>query len=711
MTAALHRLRPRAPGLRAAVAGAAAAFAEANQDRRALWLPVLFGTGIGFYFALPAEPAPWIAAAPVVAGILLALSFRRRPHVFAIAISLMAVAAGFGAANLRALAVEAPVLERRIGPVWIEARILRVETGEKGVRLLVSDIGGERLSRISIPERARVTVRTVPEPLHAGQRVRLLAVLQPPPEPSIPGGYDFARKAWFERVGAVGYALGAARLMDDALEGGLDGRLSRLREALTRRIVEAAGPALGPTAAALMTGERRAISEETLADMRDSGLAHLLAISGLHIGLLTGLLFFGVRFLLAAVEPVALRWPVKKIAAVAALAGAFAYLLISGATVPTQRAFVMTAIVLFAVMIDRTAISMRLVAIAAVAVLAIAPESLLEAGFQMSFAAVVALVAVYEVCAPRLASLRRDGGLPGGRIGAYIAATLLTSLVAGLATAPFAAYHFNRLALLGLGANMIAVPLMAVWIMPWAIVSFLLMPLGLEEIGLVPMGWGIEAVLGVASFVADLPGAAALVPEIPALGLVLIVSGGLWLCLWRGMGRMAGAVPVVAGIATAALLAPPDLVIGKDGALVAVRTGDGATTLSAASGKSFERDLWLRRLAVREASPWPDAGLGPSGAIGCDGAGCIVRLSNGRTVALIRDAAAAEDCGRADYAVLLTRLPRRLCRGAQVVVDGYGLWRDGAHSVRFTDDGPVVDTVQAHRGDRPWSRSPATRSR
>ena len=711
MTAALHRSRSWAPGLRAALAGAAAEFAESNQGRRALWLPVLFGAGIGVYFALPGEPAPWIAAVLAGSGILLTLVFRRRPRFLAVAVCLLAVASGFGAANLRTLAVEAPVLERRIGPVWIEARILRVEAGEKGVRLLVTDIGGERLSRVSVPERARVTVRTVPAPLHSGQRVRLLAVLQPPPEPSIPGGYDFARKAFFERVGAVGYALGAARPVADAVEGGLDGRLSRLREALTRRIVQAAGPALGPTAAALMTGERRAISEETLADMRDSGLAHLLAISGLHIGLLTGLLFFAVRFLLAAVEPVALRWPVKKIAAVAALAGAFAYLLISGATVPTQRAFVMTAIVLFAVLIDRTAISMRLVAIAAMAVLAIAPESLLEAGFQMSFAAVVALVAAYEVCAPRLAALRRDGGLPGGRIGAFVAATLLTSLVAGLATAPFAAYHFNRLALLGLGPNMIAVPLMAVWIMPWAIVSFLLMPFGLEEIGLVPMGWGIEAVLGVASFVADLPGAAALVPEIPATGLVLIAGGGLWLCLWRGRVRTAGVVSIFFGIATAALVTPPDLVIGRDGALVAVRKADGAMALTDARGKSFERDLWLRRLAVREASAWPDAGLGPSGAIGCDGAGCIVRLGGGRTVALIREAAAAEDCGRADYAVLLTRLPRRLCRGAEVVVDGYVLWRDGAHAVRFTEDGPVVDTVRAHRCDRPWSRSPVTRSR
>jgi competence protein ComEC len=711
MTAALHRSHGRLAGLRTALSAGLDAFAEANQERRALWLTVLFGAGIGLYFALPAEPDPRIAAGLVAAAIGLAVLVRKRSRPFAACLCLVAAAAGFGAANLRTVSVAAPVLERRVGPVWIEGRILRAETGEAGVRLLLTGIASERLRPGTVPDRVRITVRTVPEPLHSGQRVRVLAVLQPPPEPSIPGGYDFARKAWFERVGGVGFALGAARPQDEAMGGGLAGRLSRLREDLTRRIVEAAGPAVGPTAAALMTGERRAIPEETLADMRDSGLAHLLAISGLHIGLLTGLLFFGVRFALAAIEPVALRWPIKKIAAVAALGGAFAYLLISGATVPTQRAFVMTAIVLFAVLIDRTAISMRLVAIAAAVVLAVAPESLLEAGFQMSFAAVVALVAVYEVAAPRLAALRRDAGLPGGRVGAFVAATLLTSLVAGLATAPYAAYHFNRLALLGLAANMIAVPLMAAWIMPWAIVSFLLMPFGLEEVGLVPMGWGIEAVLAVASYVAALPGAAALVPPLPTAGLVLITVGGLWLCLWRARARLAGVFLLLAGSASVALVPPPDLVIGGDGELVAVRRTDGAVAINEARGKAFERDLWLRRLAVRGPADWPDAGLGPSGTIGCDGAGCIVRLGTGRTVALVRDTAAAEDCSRADYAVLLTRMPRRLCRGAEVVVDSYRLWRDGAHAVRFAPDGPVVDTVRAHRGDRPWSRSPARRSR
>ena len=217
--------------------------------------------------------------------------------------------------------------------------------------------------------------------------------------------------------------------------------------------------------------------------MRDSGLAHLLAISGLHIGLVAGLIFFLVRLALACVEPIALRYPIKKIAAGVAVTGAFGYLVISGATLPTQRAFVMVSIVMAAVMLDRTAISLRLVALAAGIILILSPEALLSASFQMSFAAVIALVAVYEYAAPRTAAWRERGGILSSRIAMFVAATILTTVVASLATAPFAIYHFNRVALFGLLANMLAVPMMAMWIMPTGLLSMLLMPLGLEWVG------------------------------------------------------------------------------------------------------------------------------------------------------------------------------------------------------------------------------------
>jgi competence protein ComEC len=497
--------------------------------QRTLWLPVFFGAGVGLYFALPVEPEFWPAILLFGLAGLLAVAMRRnRNGMFFAVIAGATMAAGFGAAQLRNETVSGPVLEREVGPVRVSARVVRVEPTEKGIRLTLDKVEISRRNITAVPERIRISVRSVKTDPLPGDRISALTILQPPPSPSVPGGFDFARKAWFERIGAVGFALGAVTVTDRPDDTSWRIGLARLRLDITNRIMSATSDRIGPVAAALMTGERRSIPKDTLADMRDSGLAHLLAISGLHIGLVAGLLFFAVRLGFAFVEPVALRYPIKKYAAVAAIAGAFAYLLISGATIPTQRAFLMVAIVMFAVMIDRTAISMRLVAISAMVVLLLAPESLLSASFQMSFAAVVGLVAVYETAAPSMNRLRQRGGIFGSRVGMFIAATMLTTLVASSATAPFAIYHFNRIALYGLLANLAAVPVMAMWIMPFGILAFLLMPFGLESLALVPMGWGIGAVLSIADWVAGLPGAVALVPPMPTWGLVVLVAGGLW---------------------------------------------------------------------------------------------------------------------------------------------------------------------------------------
>jgi competence protein ComEC len=387
---------------------------------------------------------------------------------------------------------------------------------------------------------------------------------------------------------------------------------------MTKRIMAGVGAqqGIGPVAAALMTGERRAIPKESLASMRDSGLAHLLAISSLHIGLVAGLLFFAIRLGLALIEPVALRYPIKKMAALGAVLGAFAYLLISGATIPTQRAFLMVSIVMLAVMIDRTAISMGLVALSAMAVLLLAPESLLSASFQMSFVAVVGLAAVYEAAAPKMTALRHRGGVLGSRIGLFVAATVLATLVASLATAPFAIYHFNRITLYGLLANLVAVPVMAMWIMPLGILSFLLMPLGLKSLGLVPMGWGILTVLWIAEGVAALPGAMALVPPMPTAGLAILSLGGIWACVLRGPIRSYGLPAVAAGLVSILAVSAPDVIINRDGGLVATNLGAGRLVMSPGAGNSFERDMRQRRFAVEEVSPWPSGGIVSTAPIG-----------------------------------------------------------------------------------------------
>lgn len=378
-----------------------------------------------------------------------------------------------------------------------------------------------------------------------------------------------------------------------------------------------------------------------------------------------------------------------------------AYLLISGATVPTQRAFVMIGLVLVAVMLDRTALSMRLVALAATLVLLLRPESLTGASFQLSFAAVVALIAAYETPGQRFSAWR--SGAPPRRLLIYVAGVALTTMIAACATGPFAIYHFNRIALYGVAANLIAIPLAGFWIMPWAIAAFVLMPLGLEGLALAPMGWGIDGLLAVARGVAGWPGAVALVPAMPAAGLAVAALGRLWLCLWRRRWRLAGIPVVVAGVAPLALVRPPDLLIDGRGRLMAVRGADGGLALSSRRVARFEGEMWLWRAGLARPLKFPRQGYGPGGRIACDALGCIYD-TGGRKVALVRHIAALEeDCDVAAVVVSSVPVRRHRCRAPTVVIDRFDLWRRGAHALWLDGDRVRVESVADVRGERPWS--------
>ena len=523
----------------------------------------------------------------------------------------------------------------------------------------------------------------------------------PPAGPAAPGAYDFARAAWFKEIGAVGYAMSRAEVVAVGERNGLAPHIAGWRRSLALHLREQMPGQAGAVAADLMTGDRGAIPEGTLQDMRDAGLAHLLAISGLHVGLIAGWLFFSVRFLLALIPGLALRAPIKKWAAAAALLGAFAYMLLTGATVPTQRAFLMLALVMAAVMLDRVAISFRLLAWAAVAVLLWAPESLLSVSFQMSFAAVVGLTAIYEGLGPAVMRWRSDGGR-AKRLSLYLGAVLLTTLVASLTTAPFALYHFNRVAMYGLAANLVAVPLAALWVMPSALAAYVLMPLGWEQLALVPMGLGIQAMLAVAHAVAGWPGAVTLVPAFSTLALAIISLGGLWLCLWRGRWRYGGLLAVGLGIVLAGQGDPPDILIDGRGKIMAARLENRVVLVAAPyRRKSITLSTWLRRWGRKEPSK-------DDSIMRCDGLGCAL-IHGGNAVGFARGPAALEDdCRVAD--LVLSAVPVRFnCPSAKMVIDRFDLWRRGAIAVRWRDGVIKVEGANDSRGDRPWSRPRARR--
>lgn len=654
-------LTARTAGLLRVRSTALIAAFEDERSQWVLWLPVFFGSGIALYFALPQEPPAWPAATALLAfGVLF---WRVAPHKRLVLLPLLALVAGFTVVQARTAMVAAPVLSSRHGPVELEGRLISVEPLGQGMRLLLDHPRIERLSQAATPARVRLVWRgeTAEQSLHPGDRINLLAVLLPPPRPAAPGAFDFARAAYFERLGAVGYALRMPRLVASAPAlGPLDAwKLwwESARSRLATRIRSVLPGETGAVAAALMTGQRGAIPEDVLQAMRNSGLAHLLAISGLHLGLVAGLVFAALRAALALVPFLALRWPIKKWAAGCGLLAASGYLFLVGAPVPTQRAFLMVGIVLIAVIFDRTAISLRLVAFAAFLVLLLTPESLLGASFQMSFAAVIALVAAFERL--RLDLGGRLGEGPSRRLGFYLWSLALTSLIAVAATAPLAAFHFNRVSSFGLLANLVAVPLTAFWIMAWALLAYLLWAFGLEALALVPMGWGIDLLLAVARAVSGWPGAVILVPAQPVWLLALMAVGGLWLCLWRGPWRRWGLLLVVLTLLLVPLRRGPDLLINEEANLWGLRTPEGRIALSSLRKDRHSAGIWLRREgqahaerldfrgSAEPASPW----------FACDALGCSYRRA-GFEVSLIEDGRALpEDCRRAD--LLISAIPLR----------------------------------------------------
>ncbi len=559
------------------------------------WLPVCLAFGIGAYFALSFEPGARLyggALAVVIATGAALIGLRGRAYEGQCApllIGVMTIALGFLLAGYRAHAVNAPVMGfRYYGPV--EGRIIKIDrSGSDKIRLLLDQVRLERTGPDRTPARVRVSLHGAqgfftPEP---GARIALTAHLGPPEGPVEPGGFDFQRMAWFDRLGGVGYTRAPALLIAPPT-GGRSLWIARLRADFSAAIQAKMPGEEGAFAAAILTGDRSGMSEETKESLRASNLAHLLAISGLHMGLLTGLVFSALNFVFVFIPArYASKVPGRKLAALGALmAGAF-YLALSGGNVATERAFIMVAVMFTAVILGRRALTLRAVALAALIVLTLRPEVLTEPGFQMSFAATVALVAVFG-------EIRVNGWRFGPRWMAPIATVVISSLVAGLATAPVAAAHFNRIADYGLIANLVSVPLMGLVVMPAALGAIILAPLGLSAIGFAIMRPAIAWILGVADWISSLEGALSYVPSPPALALPLIAFGGIWLVLWQGKWlRFSGVTGLIAGFALWSAAERPIALISPDGGLVGLLTEEGRA-LSKPKGSGFAAREWLQ---------------------------------------------------------------------------------------------------------------------
>jgi competence protein ComEC len=599
-----------------------AAWIAAEQGRFLPWLAVFMASGIVLFFAQPAEPRAWIGPAFVALALPLVVLGWGRQVPRATTTCLLAVAIGFASASLRTHAMPAmPALPHTA--VVVSGTIVAVEPLPAGRRVILGHVtlGGAAMMARGMRLRLRDTDR---QPLAPGDRLSVRALLRAPFPPAYPGAWDQRRDEYFERLAGGGFALGAAHRLAAARRSGLAERWQRFREDVAARILAVVPGPPGAVAATLLTGINTAIPPAVRTDFATAGLAHILAVAGLHIGIVMSTVFAAARFALVQWEWAAVRWPIKQVAGVIALAvGAF-YMAITGMHLPIIRSFLMACLVTLGLLLGRRAISMRSLGFAATILMLTQPEAVDGVSFQMSFAAVMVLVAGYEVLHTlNIASFSHRAGLLGWlRRDLMLVGT--TSLLAAAATAPFVAYHFGQVQIYSVLANMLAVPLATFWVLPLGLAGLLLMPFGLGFLALIPMGWGCALMVGIARMAAGLPAATMSVPPESLAGLCTASLGLIWLCLWRSQARLLGLAPLVFAVFVMPFFVRvPDILVSPDLRMIAIRE-PGAVYLQQTGHDDFTLGEWRRFFAGRPVVALPGVGKLDGGRVVCSPEGCVL---------------------------------------------------------------------------------------
>lgn len=657
-------------------------------QRWPLWIPVFFGIGISLYFNLSAEPSPWWAYGGIG---LFALSLRIvRLKIIPLTLFVISLTfLGFSIALLRTHLLQTKMLNYGLSPLLLEGKVSQVELKptKKGIlyqRILLSDLQSDTTEKL--PQKVRLTLKGKRERLWPGQRVRLLAKLSPIADPSIPGGFDFRRQAYFNGIGATGFALSIPEILSSSSSFSIS--LEKQREKVTAFFIQTMTPPLGAIAAALITGDKASIPENIREDFINSGLAHILAISGLHLSIIAGVIFLVIRRGIALIPRLSLFYNSKKIAALGTILMSFLYLMLSGCGIPAQRSFMMISLVMGAILIDRTALSMRTVAFAAFMVLLILPESILSPSFQLSFAAVISLIAGFEVWKNPVGQWISGGGLFRAWF-VYGGGLVFTSLLATLATLPFTIFLFHRFSLHAIEANLVAVPLTSLVVMPSALLTCLLEPLGLSSWPL----WIFEKSLGllvkIAAIVGSWPGANIGVSHPPLSSFLLIVFGGLWLCLWQQPWRRWGLVPMALGLVLSCWKKPPHLLVDGLGKLVGLYEGKTLYVSSTTRGK-FTAESWQQYLAAKEIK-----------SLACIEGVCRTTFKD--IPILISHHQDNQPCEKG--AVLIRLEPSKAaCPESYLTIDWYDLWRKGGHALWFGTQEFHMKQVNTFQGNRPWTR-------
>ncbi|HEY0627073.1 MAG TPA: ComEC/Rec2 family competence protein [Allosphingosinicella sp.] len=676
---------------------------EAERDQLPLWLPVGLGLGIAAWFALP-DSASWtaflLASGALFFGFLTAGGTRWGR---ALAIFSLAVALGCGLIWWKAERAAAPRLERaQMAEFAAAVQSFQRVPAKQSVRLIVSPVEAPNL-----PTKLRINVdEEKARNIAPGSTIRLRAWLMPPAQMAVPGAYDFARVAWFQGIGGTGRALGENELISPPRTQGFVARIAAARQRLADHVGSRLGGGEGGIATALATGDQGAISEEDAEAMRRSGLAHLLSVSGLHLTAVVGAVMLLTLKLLALSPTLALRWPLVLIAAAAGATAGIAYTLLTGAEVPTVRACVAALLILLGLALGREAFTMRLLAVGALIVLLFWPESLAGPSFQLSFAAIAAIVALHEHPKVKALLSRRDEGFLQ-RSGRFLLGLILTGLAVEIALAPIALYHFHKAGFYGALANIVAIPLTTFIVMPLEALALLFDLAGLGA----PFWWltgkSLSLLLDLAHATANAPGAVALLPTMPRGAFAMMVLGGLWICLWKTRWRRWGLLPALAGATWAVSTPAPDLIVTGDGRHLAIRTSSGGFALLRGRAGDYVRDM-LSETSGYEGELLSIEDL-PAAACSADLCAADIvrdgrrwRLLATRSPRFVEWKDMVRACAGADI-VVADRLLPRACSPRWLKADRTFLAKSGGFAVTLEEQ-PRVTTVAERVGSHPWAR-------
>jgi competence protein ComEC len=672
-----------------------ASWIENERGRFILFLPVAMAAAILIYFNLPAEPPLWLGFVSAGLALLLLILFWRLPIIRFVVAMILAGSLGFARAEWRTVE-QPPLMEVPYGALTLSGRIASIDLLPKGRRITLC--AGQIAGAAPLVRTVRIRLRNDDDTaLSVGDSVVFRVLLFRQDRPAYPGGWDFGRDAFFQDLGASGFALDDVEVVGQVPRNDIRHYILNLRGKIADQIMATLPLRTGAVAATLLTGFQQIMPANERQAFVSAGLAHILAVAGLHVGIVMGLFFAITRFICSRFELASLHINGKAVGSITAFAGGIMYAALTGTHLPILRSLAMASLVTLGVLAGRRAFSLRGLALAALILMMATPEVVIGVSFQMSFSAVLALIAGYAAMKNNFANLYQKHSV-FGKLATNIFALGYTSLLAGGASMPFAAYQFQQVQPYWILANLIAVPLTAAWVMPFGLLSLALMPVGLASFALIPMGWGISIIVWMTAEISRWPDAMLGITPVPGSAILLFSFGLAWLCLWRSWPRLGGIAFMLIGLIVYASARPPDVLVSPDARMIAVRM-DAQVLFHRQSRTSLYvinqwQSVWGHLpIVALDNSPLP------AGVI-CQTKNCIFYTRNGPIMLAL--APPYTDCKIAILVISPEPL-RGACDGyGRLVIDRFSVWRDGAIAIWIGPRGVSILTDRQAQGNRPW---------